>query len=334
VAQAAKKSPEEIARDAMIATPVRRHAWINIAGPLCAIALGVAAASMYLKPIGTLRWIQLTRLGWSGVTQNAVATDQGLMTYLITGGYSDQAPVVLVHGLGPNAALEWRGVMSPIAEAHFKVVAPNLMGFASSEHKQVQYSIEYQAAALGQMIDRLKLEHINLAGSDIGADVALYYAVDHPEKVERLILVSGGLYGAGGAARLRKGMIPATPDEMRQQIDMSFFGLPPMPDFMYERMMAALADDLPAETGMLDSIPRDEAHIRGKLGQIFNTLTIIINGLKNPFFSGAQAEALHSALPGSGMVTFKTSAAFPMLEYPDDFSESVIFVLKQEEGAQ
>jgi pimeloyl-ACP methyl ester carboxylesterase len=332
VAHPAQKPPEELARDAMIAPPTRRHAWINIAGPLCAIALGVAAASMYLRPIGTLRWLQLLRVGWTGVTQNEIATDSGLMTYLITGGYSEQPPLVMVHGLGPNAALEWRDVMSPVASAHFKVIAPNLMGFASSEHKQVDYSIAYQAKALGQLIDGLKLDHINLVGSDVGADVVLYYAVDHPEKVERLILVSGGLYGAAGAARL-KAMIPKTPDEMRAQIDQSFYGLPPMPDFMYERMMAALADDLPAQSGMISSIPRDEGHIRGKLGQIFNTLTIVISGGKNPYFSAAQAEALHNALPGSGIVKFKTSGAFPMLEYPEDFSDSVIFILKQQEGS-
>ena len=157
-------------RGELIAPSMRRHAWINIVGPLCAIFLGVAGAAIYLKPIGTLRWIQQTRLAWSGVTQNEIALDDGLMTYYITGGYWDQDPVVMVHGLGPNAALVWRNVMSPIADAHYKVVAPNLYGFAGSEHKQIDYSIAYQAGALAQLIDKLKLEHINLVGSDLGAE--------------------------------------------------------------------------------------------------------------------------------------------------------------------
>ncbi|MHB8382617.1 MAG: alpha/beta fold hydrolase [Candidatus Binataceae bacterium] len=188
-------------RGELIAPPTRRHAWINIVGPLCAVFLGVAGAAFYLKPIGTLRWIQQTRLAWSGVTENEVALGDGLMTYYITGGYWDQDPVVMVHGLGPNAALVWRGVIKPISDAHYKVVAPNLYGFAGSDHGQVDYSIAYQAGALAQLIDKLKLEHINLVGSDLGADVALYYAVDHPDKVERLILVSGGMFGAAGAER-------------------------------------------------------------------------------------------------------------------------------------
>ncbi len=319
-------------RGELIAPPVRRHAWINIAGPLCAIFLGIAGAAMYLKPIGTLRWLQQTRLAWSGVELNEISLDDGLMTYYITGGYWDQDPVVMVHGLGPNAALVWRGVIKPVSDAHYKVVAPNLFGFAGSDHPQINYTIAYEAGALAQLIAKLKLEHVNLIGSDLGADVALYYAVDHPDKVERLILVSGGMFGKAGAERLRKGMLPTTPGAINDYIAQSFFDLPPMPDFMNQRMLAALADDMPAQTDMLNSVPADEAHIRSKIGQIFNTLTIILYGAKNPYFSAREADSLHAALPGSATVVFKTSGPFPQLEHPDDFADSVIFIVKQSEG--
>jgi pimeloyl-ACP methyl ester carboxylesterase len=321
-------------RGNLIAPPVRRHAWINIVGPLAAVFIGIFGAAFYLHPIGTLRWMQTTRLGWSGVTQNEIGLDQGLMTYFMTGGYWDQAPVVMIHGVGLDAALVWRGVMKPISEAHFKVIAPNLMGFASSEHRQVNHSIAYQAGAIAQLIDQLKLEHVSLIASDVGADVALYYAVDHPDKVERLVLVSGGLTGAAGAEKLRKGLLPNTPEAMQAALAASFYGMPPLPQFMYDRMIAALANDMQAQVDMLNSVPKDEAHIRSKLGQIFNTLTIIMWGGKNPYFGAAQGEALHSALPGSATVVFKTSGPFPQLEHPDDFAESIVFILKQVEGGQ
>ena len=321
-------------RGNLIAPPVRRHAWINIVGPLAAVFIGIFGAAFYLHPIGTLRWLQTTRLGWSGVTQNEIGLDTGLMTYLMTGGYWDQAPVVMIHGVGLDAALVWRDVMKPISEAHFKVIAPNLMGFASSEHRQVNHSIAYQAGAIAQLIDQLKLEHVSLIASDVGADVALYYAVDHPDKVERLVLVSGGLMGAANAQKLRKGLLPNTPEAMQAALAASFYGMPPLPQFMYDRMIAALANDMQAQTDMLDSVPKDEAHIRSKLGQIFNTLTIIMWGGKNPYYGAAQGEALHSALPGSATVVFKTSGPFPQLEHPDDFAESIIFILKQVEGGQ
>ena len=332
--QPARPATEADIRAENLARQVRRHTWINIAGPIAAVFLGIFAAAMYLRPVDVLRWIQISRLGWSGVTQNDLALKDGMITYLLTGGYSEEEPVVMIHGLGPNAALVWRGLMPPLNDAHYKVVAPNLPGFASSDHKQVQYSIAYQAEAVAQMIDELKLDHVNLVGNDLGADVALYYAVDHPDKVERIVLISGGLVGAHGAEKLRKGMLPTTPDAIRAQVEASFFDLPPMPEFIYQRMMEQLSGDLQAETDMLNSVPRDEAHIRSKLSAVFNTLTIIMWGAKNPYFTTAEAEALHALMPGSATVVFKTSGPYPQLEHPDDFAESLIFVLKQEEGGR
>jgi pimeloyl-ACP methyl ester carboxylesterase len=329
-----KPATEASIRADNMARQVRRHTWINIAGPLSAVLLGILGAALYLRPVDVLRFIQLSRLGWSGVAQNDLALKDGLITYLVTGGYSGNEPAIFVHGVGPNAALLWRGVMPPVAGAHFKAIAPNLPGFASSDHKQVDYSIAYQAEALAQMIDALKLDKVNLIGNDVGADVVLYYAVDHPDKVERIVLVGGGLMGKKGADRLRAGMLPSSVEALRAQIDASFFGLPPMPDFIYQQMLSELAKDVPAETDMLNSVPRDEAHIRSKLGQIFNTVTLIFWAAKDPYFTAADAESLHNALPGAGKVVFKTSGAFPQLQYPEDFAESLIFVLKQTEGGR
>jgi pimeloyl-ACP methyl ester carboxylesterase len=270
----------------------------------------------------------------TGTWSTEIALDSGLMTYYFTGGYSDQEPVVMIHGLGPNAGLEWRGVAGPVSQGHYKVLAPNLLGFASSEHKQAPYSIAYEAAAVADMIDKLKLQKVNLVGHDLGADVALYYAVDHPDNVERLILVSGGMIGPAQANRLRQELLPTNAEKMRAIADEAFFDLPPMPDFMYERMVAALADDLEAQIGMLDSVPKDEAHIRSRLGQIFNTLTVIMWGGKDPLFSPAHGEALHTMLPGSATVVFKTSGHSPALEHPDEFTDSLLYLFKQTEGGR
>jgi pimeloyl-ACP methyl ester carboxylesterase len=335
----AEAKPKEFSSQARVraeisAQTIHRGTWIRIAGPISAVGLGILAAALYFHPVGVLRWMQTTRLGWSGVSSNEVALNDAVMTYFSTNGYVDQTPVVMIHGLGPSAALEWREVMAPIAQAHYKVIAPNLMGFGPSEHKQTNYTIASQAAALGELIDTLKLEHVNLVGRDIGADIALYYAVDHPDKVERLMLVSGGLMGARGAASLRNAYIPTTTAELRSQAEISFYGVPPLPDFMYQRMMQDVAGDLPTQSSMISSIVPDEAHIRSKLGNIFNTLAVIVWGGNDKVLSPAYAEAIRDLLPGSATAIFKTSGHNPQLEHPDDFNDTVEFFLKQTEGGR
>jgi pimeloyl-ACP methyl ester carboxylesterase len=335
-------TPEEIehrrreaeVRGEILAGRTRRHAWLNIAGPLGAVIIAIMLGAFYKNPIGVLRGVQSTELGWSGVSKTEVGLDDGLMTYYINGGYPDMEPVVMIHGLGPNAALVWRDVMGPIGAGHYKVMAPNLFGFADSEHKQVEHSIAYEAKGIGEFIDQLKIDKVNLIGWDLGADVALYYAVDHPDKVERLILVSGGLFGEAAAKKMRQDLLPTSVDAMQQQAKDSFFDLPPMPSFMYERMMAQLADDGQAETEMLNSVPKDEGHIRSKLGQIFNTLAVITWGGKDPYFGARQGDSIKAALPGSATIVFKTSGHYPQLEHPEEFTDSMLFVFKQTEGGQ
>ena len=321
-------------RGEILAPRTRRHAWLNIAGPLGAVIIGGLLGAFYLHPINVVRWMQTQGLGWSGVSKQEVGLDEGLMTYFVNSGFPNMEPVILIHGLGPNAALVWREVMGPIGEGHYKVFAPNLYGFADSEHKQVDHSIAYQADAISKFIDQMKLDKVNLIGWDLGADVALYYSVDHPDKVERLILVSGGLFGEASVRKLRDAMLPTSPDAMKEQAKQSFLNLPPLPSFMYERMTEQLAGDMQAETEMLNSVAKDEGHIHSKLGQIFNLLTVITWGGNDPFFGARQGDAIHGALPGSATVTFKTSGHYPQLEHPEEFTDSMQFIFKQTEGGQ
>lgn len=314
--------------------PERRLGWLRIAGPLAGLLLGVLAAVFYLRPVSFLRFVQLTRLGWAGVSRQEISLPAGLMAYLITAGYWDQEPVILVHGTSPEAALIWRDVMPLVSEAHYKVLAPDLIGFGASEHKQAPYGIAYQAQALDQFITALKLEHVNLVGHGLGSDVVLYYAVDHPDKVERIVLVSGGLIGPVAAARLRALLLPNDPVKLREAVARSFYGLPPMPDFLYERMVQEVAADLPARGGLLESVPRDEAHIHAHLDRIFNTLTGIFWGSKDEVETPAQAERLHTLLPGSGTAIFKDSGHRPQLEHPEEFADTLLLFLKSKEGGR
>lgn len=334
MARASQAPSEAKIRAELTREPVRRGSWIRIAGPLSALGLGVLAAALYLHPVGVLRWLQMTWLGWSGATQKEIALGDGLMTYLVTGGYAGMEPVLMIHGLGPSAALVWRDNIAALNDAHYKVVTPNLFGFAASEHKQVAYTIAYQAKAIAQLVDALKLDHVNLVAHGLGVDVALYYAVDHPDRVERLVLVSGSLIGSRGAARLRHNLLPANAEALRAQAAISFYGLPPLPDFMYERMMLDVAADLPAQSDMLNSVPRDEAHIRAGLGRIFNNLAVIIWGAQDQVLSPSYGEALHSLLPGSATAIFKGSGHWPQLEHPEEFADTLLFFLKQKEGGE
>lgn len=117
--------------------------------------------------------------------------------YIESGG--DGVPVILVHGGGPGAAGEfgWANNIGAIGE-HTRTIAVDLIGFGLSDKPmEKEFSHEFFAEHLARFIDTLCIEQFYLAGNSMGAYVAARYALDHPGRVKKLLLVSSGTIAAG-----------------------------------------------------------------------------------------------------------------------------------------
>ncbi len=101
------------------------------------------------------------------------------------------APVVLVHGSGPGVSADanWRLTM-PVLAADFRVLAPDLVGFGFTERPgDVAYNMETWTAQLLGFLDALGIERAHLVGNSFGGGVALRLATQHPDRVDRLVLM-------------------------------------------------------------------------------------------------------------------------------------------------
>src|SRR5260370_976636 len=86
--------------------------------------------------------------------------------------------------------LVWSDVLLPLAQAGFRVIAPDLLGYGYSDKpRDHAYSIKSQARAVMGLMDRLGIARAILVGGSYGGAVAATIALDHPERVERLIFV-------------------------------------------------------------------------------------------------------------------------------------------------
>lgn len=95
------------------------------------------------------------------------------------------SPVLLVHGLG---GWHWERVIPRLAERH-RVLAPWLRGFGDSEGP-TGYSIEDLAADMAAVLGRAGAAPAHVVGHSLGGMVAQVLAVDHPDLVRSLALVS------------------------------------------------------------------------------------------------------------------------------------------------
>jgi pimeloyl-ACP methyl ester carboxylesterase len=106
------------------------------------------------------------------------------MHYVTAGsGY----PLVFLHGW-PQTWYEWRKLIPPLAD-RFTLIAPDLRGLGDSERPIGGYDKRTLASDVHQLLKGLGHEKIGLVGHDWGGTVAYYLAYDHPELVERLLIL-------------------------------------------------------------------------------------------------------------------------------------------------
>jgi pimeloyl-ACP methyl ester carboxylesterase len=122
------------------------------------------------------------------VEGDAVDVDGGQLSYESCGSGS-QAIVLLHDGLIDASGFD---EMWPILCKNFHVVRYDRRGYGKSPAAKGLYS---QTDDLAAVIAAAKLERFALVGFSIGGSIALDYALDHPQSVDRLVLVGSGANG-------------------------------------------------------------------------------------------------------------------------------------------
>ena len=108
------------------------------------------------------------------------------------------APVLLLHG-EPTWAFLYRKMIPPLSRVA-RVVAPDYFGFGRSDKptRLEDYSYDFHYGSIERLADALDLRDATIVVQDWGGPVGLRLAVEHPERVARLVILNTGI-GAGRA---------------------------------------------------------------------------------------------------------------------------------------
>ena len=102
-------------------------------------------------------------------------------------------PIVLVHGI-PTSSFLWRDMIEELS-THGRVIALDLPGFGFSDPpKNGDYSISNYARVLERFLQALSIEPATLVCHDYGGPITLTYALRHPDKWQRLIILDTFLH--------------------------------------------------------------------------------------------------------------------------------------------
>jgi 2-hydroxy-6-oxonona-2,4-dienedioate hydrolase len=163
----------------------------------------------------------------AGIISNFIKVN-GIRTHFLEAGSGD--PVLLVHGAGPGASAwsGWREAIPALA-GQFHVIALDTLGFGLTDKPtNIVYTDQASVNHLSAFIDALCLDKVSLVGNSRGAYIAAKYLVDHPHRVDRLLMVSSGsianAMGIERSAEQSGGMrtleaFDGTPEAMRRWME-------------------------------------------------------------------------------------------------------------------
>ncbi len=103
--------------------------------------------------------------------------------------------VVFVHGSGPGASgySNFKKNIDAFTAAGKRVIIPDLPGFGySSKPTNRDYTTEFFSTHLVGLLDAISVPRFALVGNSLGGAVSIRIALDHPERVSKLILMAPG----------------------------------------------------------------------------------------------------------------------------------------------
>ena len=101
-------------------------------------------------------------------------------------------PLLLLHGF-PQNHMCWERVAPQLAR-HYDVIIPDLRGYGDSEAPpnesgDITYSKRTMAQDIADLLTALAVQRANVLGHDRGARVAYRFALDHPERINKLGII-------------------------------------------------------------------------------------------------------------------------------------------------
>lgn len=97
------------------------------------------------------------------------------------------SPIVLLHCYA--CSTRWWDRLAPLLNAKHRVIMVDLIGFGGSEKPKSGYTIEEQAGAVAEALNRLGVEAATLVGHSMGGEVAIALAGEASELVDRVVVM-------------------------------------------------------------------------------------------------------------------------------------------------
>jgi pimeloyl-ACP methyl ester carboxylesterase len=164
-------------------------------------------------------------------------------------------PVVMLHGLFVGSMASWYFTAAPALAKTHRVALYDLRGHGKSERPATGYDVVTMSEDLWSVADEFSRAPLVLVGHSYGAVIALQFALRHPSRVTKLVLVDAPLPPSkldelnAFTRKLPSEMVAALPDALREALASGG---------RRARRMAESLEQLATKTSLLDDLRRSE----------------------------------------------------------------------------
>jgi pimeloyl-ACP methyl ester carboxylesterase len=242
-------------------------------------------------------------------------------------------PLLLIMGLGYPHEMWHR--TRPVVSAHYRTILFDNRGVGKSDVPQGAYSIAQMAADAAAVLDAAGIERAHVFGVSMGGMIAQEFALNYPEKVNRLVL---GCTACGGRTA-----IPAAPNVLAVLMARATMtpeeGAKAMVPYIYdastprdriEEDLAIRRRNYPEVAGYMGQVQAILAWSAfERLGQI-EAPTLIIHGETDQLVPPENAPILARAIAGSRLVMLPQASHIFMTDQPEASHREVLAFLSGE----
>ena len=261
-----------------------------------------------------------------------VQTPSGRKIYFDEAG--DGPPLLLICGMVGVRQI-WTPHI-PTLGAHFHLIMIDNRESGESDPETAPYTAADMASDGAELLDILSIERAHVLGHSMGGFLALNLAVNHPERIDRLILVSTTAATGAALGRPAPRLDPAgwiadpverTRRQLRSAAAPGYFDAHPE---QLEAVCALMHGNRLSFEGLTRRTNATYAShdVRDRLTAILAP-TLVIHGDSDPSIPLENGRVLANAIPNARLCVFPGVGHFPQLERSDDFHRAVIDFLEE-----
>ncbi|HJQ68876.1 MAG TPA: alpha/beta hydrolase [Blastocatellia bacterium] len=240
--------------------------------------------------------------------------------------------VILLHGLGGDMS-NWSMTVGALSQK-YRVIVPDQVGFGRSDKPMLNYRVGTLVDFLDGFYKELKIERATLVGNSLGGWISAAFALAHPQKVDRVVLVDSAGFAVPKEmdARVINGLNPSTREAVRQMMPLviynkQLYASDAAIDMMFTRRVTA-GDGFTIQR-IIESILRGEDVLDNRLGELKHP-TLVIWGREDLLTPLAMGERFKKEIPHAELIVFDKCGHVPQLEQPAQFNAALLKFLGAE----